>query len=292
MGVIFDNKSNVLFAKRHTTLDDAVIYTLETTYGFRGRRITILKDSNPAFTGSSSGSSTVGAIDWREKTIEVNGVRKKVGDLKKRKGRGGVFRNARYWQWAAERKEYEVKFKDEQPDGPGSSSTQPQPQRKGKPRRRADVSLVQSHPTEMTTSKTRTRRQRKRESLVADGEIVEYVCLFAFFSSAYMTYMASLGLIAGVPIPLASPERASSWTQTQTEPIKTTNTATEEDTPTPPTQPEPELELKIEIYEVLSPEQAACSLCLSRPASVPSSQHISISEIRDDACAGKVGSLK
>ncbi|KAJ8092404.1 hypothetical protein PM082_023859 [Marasmius tenuissimus] len=114
MEVTFDNRSNVLSAKLHTTLDDAVIYTLETTYGFRGRRITILKDSNPAFTGSSSGSSTVGAINWREKTIEVNGMRKKVGDLKKRKGRGGIFRNARYWQWGAERKEYEVKFKEEQ----------------------------------------------------------------------------------------------------------------------------------------------------------------------------------
>ncbi|KAJ8092399.1 hypothetical protein AAF712_011066 [Marasmius tenuissimus] len=67
MEVTFDNKSDVLSAKLHTTLD-AVIYTLETTYVFC----------------PSSGTSTIGAINRREKTIEVNDVRKKVGDLKKR----------------------------------------------------------------------------------------------------------------------------------------------------------------------------------------------------------------
>ncbi|KAK1223743.1 hypothetical protein PQX77_013379 [Marasmius sp. AFHP31] len=77
----FDNESNILPAKLHTSLGDTVIYTLETTHSSRGRRIATLKDSNPAFTGFTSGSSTVGAINWREKTIEVNGVRKKVGDM-------------------------------------------------------------------------------------------------------------------------------------------------------------------------------------------------------------------
>ncbi|KAF9257840.1 hypothetical protein L218DRAFT_909998 [Marasmius fiardii PR-910] len=108
MEVTFDNKSNVLTAKLHTTVDDAVVYTLETSYGFRGRRITILKDANPA----PGQSTTVGALNWREKTIEVNGLKKKVGDVKKRKG--SYFRNARFWQWASERKEYEIKYKNEE----------------------------------------------------------------------------------------------------------------------------------------------------------------------------------
>ncbi|KAK7051215.1 hypothetical protein VNI00_004715 [Paramarasmius palmivorus] len=117
MEVIFDNKSNVLNAKLHTTLDDAVIYTLETTYGFRGRRLTVLKDTNPlpgrrqSVAGPATGVN-VGSINWREKIMEVNGVRKKIADLKKRKG--GYFSNVRRWQWSSERKEYDVRFKNDE----------------------------------------------------------------------------------------------------------------------------------------------------------------------------------
>ncbi|KAG7091594.1 hypothetical protein E1B28_010615 [Marasmius oreades] len=108
MEVTFDNRGNVLNAKLHTTVDDTVIYTLETTYGFRGRRTTVLKDCNPA----PGRSATVGTINWREKIIEVNGMKKKVGDVKKRKG--NYFRNARFWQWGSERKEYEIKYKNDE----------------------------------------------------------------------------------------------------------------------------------------------------------------------------------
>ncbi|ESK83493.1 hypothetical protein Moror_4878 [Moniliophthora roreri MCA 2997] len=117
MEVVFDNKSNVLNAKLHTMLDDAVIYTLETNYGFRGRRFTLLRDTNPLpgrrqSTAGSATGVTVGAINWREKTMEVNGVRKKIADLKRRKG--NYFSNTRCWQWSTERKEYELKYKDDE----------------------------------------------------------------------------------------------------------------------------------------------------------------------------------
>ncbi|ESK83491.1 hypothetical protein Moror_4876 [Moniliophthora roreri MCA 2997] len=84
MEFVFDNKYNVLDAKLHTTLDDAVVYTLETNCGFRGRRFTLLRDTNPlpgrrqSTAGSATTGATVDAINRREKTMEVSGVRKKI----------------------------------------------------------------------------------------------------------------------------------------------------------------------------------------------------------------------
>ncbi|KAE9400208.1 hypothetical protein BT96DRAFT_857616 [Gymnopus androsaceus JB14] len=101
----FDNKANILNASMLAAHDNSAIYRFKTNFSFRGRDITLLQDMNPAL---GSDAATVGAIHWRDKVIEVNGHKKKVSDLKTKKG--GFMSKARYWRWTAERREYELKF--------------------------------------------------------------------------------------------------------------------------------------------------------------------------------------
>ncbi|KAJ3783050.1 hypothetical protein GGU10DRAFT_362018 [Lentinula aff. detonsa] len=110
MEVRFDNKANILNARLLATHDNSPIYTTKTNFTFRGRDITLLQDTNPAL--STQGSLTVGAIHWKDKIIEVNGHRKKVADLKEKKN--SFLNRARYWRWSAERKEYEIKYSNDE----------------------------------------------------------------------------------------------------------------------------------------------------------------------------------
>ncbi|KIK63061.1 hypothetical protein GYMLUDRAFT_163432 [Collybiopsis luxurians FD-317 M1] len=109
MEVKFDNGGNILNANLLATHDSSPIYVAKTNFSFLGREITFLKDSNPA---GGSGSVTVGAIHWRDKAIEVHGHKKKIADLKTKKGGivNKVLHKERYWRWAKERKEYAVQY--------------------------------------------------------------------------------------------------------------------------------------------------------------------------------------
>jgi len=108
MEATFDNKTNVLNARIRAIHDDSVIYTLRTTFGFHGRKLTILHDANP-IPGSSG---VVGAIHWQEKTLEVHGHKKRFSELKRHEG--NFFNRTRHWRWAPDRKEYEVIYEREE----------------------------------------------------------------------------------------------------------------------------------------------------------------------------------
>ncbi|THV01111.1 hypothetical protein K435DRAFT_793574 [Dendrothele bispora CBS 962.96] len=120
MEVTFSNKTNILEALLLTSHENSPIYEVKSTFGLLGRKITILKDVNPLTSNSVRPNSgrraadasrtkepvTVGAIHWREKVFEIHGVKKDVSDIKKKKG---LLSKSRYWKWADDRKEYEVK---------------------------------------------------------------------------------------------------------------------------------------------------------------------------------------
>ncbi|KAF7416368.1 hypothetical protein PC9H_002633 [Pleurotus ostreatus] len=110
MEAYFDNKNNVLNAHIRTSYDDSVLYTVKSTSGFRGPRITILEDANPVLGQGSN--RIVGAIHWKEKVFEVNGHRKPLAEIKRREGR--IMHTTRYWRWGKERKEYEIRFDDDE----------------------------------------------------------------------------------------------------------------------------------------------------------------------------------
>jgi hypothetical protein len=109
MDASFDNDSNLLNAHIRINHDQSIIYSLKTTFGFRGRKVTVLKDENPIFlsdsnlsslnelllnptsfgtgTGGGVAEEVVGQIYWREKVFEVSGVRKKVKEIRRVEGR-------------------------------------------------------------------------------------------------------------------------------------------------------------------------------------------------------------
>jgi hypothetical protein len=86
MDAYFDNNSNLLNAKIRTAYDKSVVYSLNTNFGLRGRKHTVLRDENPAF----SRPCIVGVIHWREKTFEIAGVKKRVSDIQR--SEGGFFK--------------------------------------------------------------------------------------------------------------------------------------------------------------------------------------------------------
>ena len=83
MEAFFDNKSNILNTQIRAAYDDSVLYSVKSTSGFRGRKITVLQDANPVW----ASSPIVGAIYWREKTIEVYGHKKRIAEVKRHRGR-------------------------------------------------------------------------------------------------------------------------------------------------------------------------------------------------------------
>ncbi|KAF7360430.1 hypothetical protein MVEN_00773100 [Mycena venus] len=109
MEATFDNKTNVLNARIRAVHDNSVIYTLRTSFGYRGRKDTLLLDENPV---PGTATATVGAIHWQEKTLEISGHRKSCAELKRRAGR--FFNRTRHWRWGADRKEYEVVYEREE----------------------------------------------------------------------------------------------------------------------------------------------------------------------------------
>jgi len=103
MEVAFDNKTNVLAAKLRTTIDHSAIYSITTDESLWRRSYTYLRDTCPVLGGEPT---IVGVINWRRKTFEINGVRKKVDDIRRKpKGFGN---KSRFWKWADDREEYEV----------------------------------------------------------------------------------------------------------------------------------------------------------------------------------------
>ncbi|KAF8990051.1 hypothetical protein BDQ17DRAFT_1333707 [Cyathus striatus] len=108
MEAVFDNKTNVLNASIRNTHDSSPIYHVTTSYSLWSRKVTLLKDVNP----TSSDTAIVGAIYWKEKTFEVNGHKKPLGDIRRKEGN---FLNQKYfWRWTTERKEYEAIHKEKE----------------------------------------------------------------------------------------------------------------------------------------------------------------------------------
>jgi hypothetical protein len=123
MEAFFDNKANILNAQIRTLYDNSAIYSVKSIFGFRGRKVTFLQDANPTW-GSPV---TVGAIHWREKTMEVYGHKKPCTEVKKHDGnffarwvqvcsipfQSFVYNltdRTRIWRWSEGRTAYRVKY--------------------------------------------------------------------------------------------------------------------------------------------------------------------------------------
>ncbi|KAJ6449399.1 hypothetical protein C8R47DRAFT_1171711 [Mycena vitilis] len=114
MEAYFDNKTNITNARIRTVRDDAPMYAVQTSFAFQGRVRTVLRDENPLLPASStdSGAVIVGAINWKERTLEVRGQRRKYEEVRRKEG--GLWRKTRFWCWGKERKEYEVAYTHEE----------------------------------------------------------------------------------------------------------------------------------------------------------------------------------
>lgn len=82
MEAYFDNKMNVLNACIRISRDNSAIYSITTTFGLRGRKITVLRDENP----SIGGPAVVGIIHWKEGAVEIFGQKKKITNVKRTEG--------------------------------------------------------------------------------------------------------------------------------------------------------------------------------------------------------------
>jgi hypothetical protein len=82
MEAYFDDKTNVLNACIRISHDNSAAYSIKTTFGLRGRKITVLRDENPTM-GSPS---VVGIIHWKEGAFEISGHKKKVAEIKRTEG--------------------------------------------------------------------------------------------------------------------------------------------------------------------------------------------------------------
>lgn len=83
MEAFFDNKTNIVNARICAVLDEAVMYSVQTKFEFQGRVRTILRDENPL---PGSPSAVVGAINWKEKTFEVHGQKRKYDEIRRTAG--------------------------------------------------------------------------------------------------------------------------------------------------------------------------------------------------------------
>ncbi|KAF7312472.1 hypothetical protein MIND_00260800 [Mycena indigotica] len=108
MEAYFDNKTNIVNARVCAVLDQAVMYTVETKFEFKGRFRTILRDENPV----PGANAVVGAINWRDKSIEVLGHRQKLEEVRRKTG--SLFNKQKFWRWAPARKEYELVYTHEE----------------------------------------------------------------------------------------------------------------------------------------------------------------------------------
>ncbi|KAG6899582.1 hypothetical protein C0993_008956 [Termitomyces sp. T159_Od127] len=126
METYFDNKGNILNACIRSTRDKSALYTLKTTFGLRGRKVTILLDENPP----PGRTSHVASLFWKDKSFDILGQRKTLSEV--RRTQGGFFKKyvtycgfvvgdecslalrTRHWRWMAERKEYELRYDDDE----------------------------------------------------------------------------------------------------------------------------------------------------------------------------------
>ncbi|KAG6901270.1 hypothetical protein C0995_014359 [Termitomyces sp. Mi166 len=116
METYFDNKGNLLNARIRSTRDKSVLYTLKTTFGLRGRKVTVLLDENPA----PGRSSHVASLYWKDKSFEILSQKKTVSEV--RRTQGGFFKKwvvgdldlSRHWKWTTDRKEYELRYDDDE----------------------------------------------------------------------------------------------------------------------------------------------------------------------------------
>jgi len=104
MDAFFDNDSNILNANIRMPYDNSVAYSLKTTFGLRGRKVTVLRDENPAF----GRPGIVAIIHWKEKVFEISGIKKRISEIQR--AAGGLFKKIHHWQWASERKEYVLQY--------------------------------------------------------------------------------------------------------------------------------------------------------------------------------------
>ncbi|KAF7316710.1 hypothetical protein HMN09_00404100 [Mycena chlorophos] len=109
MEAFFDNKTNLVNARICAGLDKAIMYTVETKFEFQGRFRTVLRDENPV--GENS-NMVVGVINWRDKSMEVGGKRRKLDEVRRTKG--SLFNKQRFWKWSSRRKEYELSYTHEE----------------------------------------------------------------------------------------------------------------------------------------------------------------------------------
>ncbi|KAJ7223337.1 hypothetical protein GGX14DRAFT_657946 [Mycena pura] len=125
MEAFFDNKTNIINARICAVLDEAVMYTAETKFEFQGRVRTILLDENPLpGTGAAGAPAVVGAINWKDKSFEVHGHRRKCAELRRTTGnlftkytRSGLPSHGfvrKFWRWSAARMEFELSYTHEE----------------------------------------------------------------------------------------------------------------------------------------------------------------------------------
>ncbi|KAJ7662574.1 hypothetical protein DFH06DRAFT_1088205 [Mycena polygramma] len=136
MEAYFDNKTNITNARIRTVRDDAPMYAVQTSFAFQGRVRTVLRDENPLpslsspYSSPDSTSTIVGAINWKERSFEVRGQRRKYEEVRRKEG--GLWRKTRFWCWGKERKEYELSHTHEEwkatlPPSSSSDTTTPTP---------------------------------------------------------------------------------------------------------------------------------------------------------------------
>ncbi|KAJ7171426.1 hypothetical protein C8R46DRAFT_1190744 [Mycena filopes] len=110
MEAFFDNKTNIIDARICAVLDNAVMYSVASKLEFQGRVRTVLRDENPL--PGVAPSRVVGAINWKERSFEVLGHKRKYEEMRRTKG--GLFNKSKYWRWSATRKEYELSYTHEE----------------------------------------------------------------------------------------------------------------------------------------------------------------------------------
>ncbi|KAJ7437220.1 hypothetical protein B0H11DRAFT_631636 [Mycena galericulata] len=67
--------------------DGAVHYTITTTKGMLGRKVTTV----------TAASGLVGVLNWRDHTFNINGFQRDIDSLRDRTG--GIFNSEREWNW-------------------------------------------------------------------------------------------------------------------------------------------------------------------------------------------------
>ncbi|KAJ7056090.1 hypothetical protein C8F01DRAFT_1156795 [Mycena amicta] len=105
--LIFDSPKILSSTLRYAD-DHEIAYTVSTAKRGRGssKQTTALLEEGIAH---ADGQNQVAAIDWREKTFEISGERRRTNELQTKRT---TFSSSRYWSWF-EQDEYKVKYSAE-----------------------------------------------------------------------------------------------------------------------------------------------------------------------------------